>query len=295
MEEPLLDTVEPEGGWLRVGDLKMHYLDWGDNGQPVVALHGAASSCHWYDLVASYLRDSYHFIALDQRAHGKTDQPSTGYDWDTLAGDVVGAMDQIDLKQASVIGHSWGASVALSVATLHPDRVTALAIVDGGFSAGPRSPDMTWEDFKYRLKPRDIYGPRERYLSALKQQFAHCWSDRLEHIVMSMVRQDPDGTVDERLELSNQQQMLWAMWSDPTHVKLPLIRCPTLLVAAEGRGARATPEFMQRRREQVEAAHAAIPDSRVAWVQDTGHDIGYEQPKGLADALREFLNDARHS
>lgn len=291
MGTSLHNTPEPEGAWLQVGGLNMHYLDWGDNGQPIVALHGAASSCHWYDLVAPYLRDSFRFIALDQRAHGKTDQPSTGYDWDTLAGDVIGALDRIGLQQASVMGHSWGASVALSVAALHPDRVKALAIVDGGFSAGPRSPEMTWEDFKHRLRPRDIYGPRERYLGALKGQFAHCWSDRLEHIVMTMVRQDPDGTVDERLELSNQQQMLWAMWSDPTHLKLPLIRCPTLLVAAAGRGPGANPEFMQRRREQVEAAHAAIPNSRVAWVQDTGHDIGYEQPRELANALRDFLND----
>ena len=276
------------GQWLKSGDLHMHYLDWDGSGEPVAVLHGAASSCHWYDLVISHVSDSLRVIALDQRAHGKTDQPSTGYDWRTLAGDVVGALDQLGIQKAAVVGHSWGASTALSVAALHPDRVTDLAMVDGGFG-GPRSSDMTWEEFKIRLSPRDIYGPRERYLGALRQQFAHCWSDQLESMVMTMVREDPDGTVHERLDLSNQQQMLWAMWSEPTHTMMPQVRCSTLIVASGGRQPGARPEFMERRRANVEAAQATIADSRVVWIPDTGHDIGYEKPRELADALSEFL------
>jgi pimeloyl-ACP methyl ester carboxylesterase len=106
---------------------------------------------------------------------------------------------------------------------------------------------------------------------------------------MSMVREDPDGTVHERLDLSNQQQMLWAMWSEPTHALLPQVRCPTLIVAAGGRQPAATPEFMERRRANVEAAHATIADSGVAWIPETGHDIGYEKPRELADVLCGFL------
>ena len=153
MDQIVDTTYDPAERWLKVGDLNMHYLDWGGAGESVVALHGMASSCHWYDLVIPHLRDALRLVALDQRAHGETDQPSTGYDWPTLAGDVVGALDQMGIERAAVIGHSWGANVALSVAALHPDRVSALALIDGGFSAGPRSPDMTWEEFKNRLSP----------------------------------------------------------------------------------------------------------------------------------------------
>ena len=269
----------------------MHYLDWAGDGRPVVALHGAASSCHWYDLTIPFLEGSHRVIAPDQRAHGQTDQPPTGYDWPTLAGDVVGAMDQLGVPRAVVVGHSWGASVALGVAALHPERVSALGMIDGGFGGGPRSPGMTWEDFKQRLSPRDIYGPKERYLGALQGQFAHCWSDRLEAMVMSMVRQDPDGTVHERLDLENQQQMLWAMWSDPVHTLMPQVQCPTLLVAAGGRSEVATLEYMERRMANVESARSALPNSRVVWIQDTGHDIGYERPAELASTLKEFLAD----
>ncbi len=281
---------EPQSRWLRSGDLNMHYLDWGGNGRPLLALHGAASSCRWYDLVIPRLHDDLRVIALDQRAHGKTDQPSTGYDWRTLAGDAVGALDALGIERAAVMGHSWGASVALALAVHHPDRTQALIMVDGGFG-GRRSPELTWEEFRDRLSPRDIYGPRERYLGALRQQFAHCWSDKLEAMVMSMVRVDPDGSVHERLELSNQQQMLWAMWSEPAHTLMPHVRCPTLLVAAAGRQPIANPEMQERRRAGVEAAQAAMPNARAVWVQDAGHDIGYEKPEELASVISEFLTE----
>ena len=279
---------DPESRWLLSGDLNMHYLDWGGSAPALVALHGAASSSHWYDLVIPHLDGDIRVIAPDQRAHGKTDQPSTGYDWRTLAGDVVGALDQLGIDKAAVMGHSWGASTALAVAAYHPDRTQALIMVDGGFG-GRRSPEMTWEEFKTRLSPRDIYGPRERYLGALRQQFAHCWSDKLEQMVMSMVRVDPDGSVHERLELSNQQQMLRAMWSEPTSELMPHVRCPTLMVAAAGRQPIANPEMLERRRAGVEAAQAAMPDARVIWIQDSGHDIGYEKPEELASVIGEFL------
>jgi pimeloyl-ACP methyl ester carboxylesterase len=281
-------TSTPQGEWIKSGDLNMHYLDWGGSGELVVVLHGAASSCHWYDLTIQHISSNLRVIALDQRGHGKTTQPFTGYDWATLAGDVIGVLNQLGIQKAAIVGHSWGASTALGIAALHPERVSALAIVDGGFG-GPRSPDMTWEEFKVRLSPRDIYGPRERYLRALGQQFAHCWSDQLESIVMTMVREDPDGTVHERLDLSNQQQMLWAMWSEPIHTMLSQIRCPTLIVASGGRQTTVRPEFMERRRTNVEAALAAIANSRVVWIPETGHDIGYEKPRELADVLSNFL------
>ena len=78
----------------------MHYLDWtgslgyvGPGAQkaqplPIVALHGLASSAHWYDLTLPHLAPRYPTYALDQRAHGQTDQPPTGYDWQTLAAEV---------------------------------------------------------------------------------------------------------------------------------------------------------------------------------------------------------------
>ena len=47
----------PKDLWADIGDLKVRYLDWGGHGQPLLALHGLASSAHWYDIVAPLLLD----------------------------------------------------------------------------------------------------------------------------------------------------------------------------------------------------------------------------------------------
>ncbi len=290
MSEKARDASVPAEGRLDTSQLSMHYLDWGGTGAPVIALHGLASSAHWYDLVMPHLTDSFRLVALDQRAHGETDQPSTGYDWETLAGDVAEAMDQLGMEQAAVVGHSWGANVALALAAFRPERVSRLALVEGGFFSFSRS-EITWEQFKARLSPRDIYGSRERYLGALRKQFADYWSDQMERMVMSMVRIDSNGMVHERLEPGNHEQVLWAMWTQPPTVMFPKVRCPTLLVAAERPWRQANDEFIRRRNESVNAAQAALPDCTVVWISDTGHDIGYQKPKKLAQVLRGFLSE----
>ncbi len=111
----------------------------------------------------------------------------------------------------------------------------------------------------------------------------------MEHMVMTMVGINHDGTTYERLEPGNHEQVLWAMWSDPTSRKLPQVQCPTLLVAAQRRPRGDNEEFLRRRQEQVSTAQAVIPDCQVAWIADSSHDIGYEKPRELADVLAGFL------
>ena len=289
MEQQVSVHPVPAESRVKIGELDMNYLDWGGEGTPVLALHGAASSSHWYDLVIPHLRGRCRFIAPDQRAHGKSGQPATGYDWATLAADAIGLLDRLDIQRAAVIGHSWGGGVALSLALLHPDRVTALALVEGGFSSGPRSQNMTWDDFKQRAAQRDIYGPKERYLGALRRHLEECWSDQLEAMLLTMVRHDPDGTVWETLTPQTHEQMLHAMWSDPPARNLAQVRCPTLFVAAD-RNRPGDSEWQRSRRERVAAAQATLPSAQVAWIPDTGHDIGFEKPRELADALGGFLS-----
>lgn len=287
MPESSENLAAPEEKWLSTSQLQMHYLDWGGAGTPIVALHGLASSAHWYSLTLPLLADTFHCIAPDQRAHGKTDQPTTGYDWATLANDIVEAMDVLGLEKAAILGHSWGASVAAHFAANHPDRITQLVLIDGG-TALPRPAGATWEQFKDRLSPRDIYGPRERYIGALRRQFDHVWSDKLEQMVMSMVRINEDGTVDERLEPGNHAQVLRAMWDEPSSSVFPKIQAPTLLAPA-GPRANANPDFAERKRLSVASALETIPNVHVEWIPETVHDIGFDKPAELATVLRNFL------
>ncbi|MCI0439345.1 MAG: alpha/beta hydrolase [Chloroflexi bacterium] len=285
----------PAEGWADAGALRMRYLDWGGFDRlttsvlPVVALHGLASSAHWYDTIAPLLRGRYRIVAPDQRGHGKTTQARSGYDWQSLACDVIGLMDSLGISRAAVLGHSWGGNVAINVAARFPERVASLALIDGG-TFDPKVRGLTsWEAFHQRLAPRDVSGTRQQFLDRMRAQLWMCWSEEIERIVQTMVYQDESGQTHDILRPDNHAQVMRAMWDEPASNTWPHIRCRTLIVAAGPMPERANTEFALMRKRTLDAAHQAIKNSRVCWIPETIHDIGWHKPKELATAIDEFL------
>jgi pimeloyl-ACP methyl ester carboxylesterase len=285
-------AIAPTENWAEIGLLHMRFLEWHGNGPPIIALHGLASSAHWYERVASYLNGQHRIIAPDQRGHGQTTQAASGYDWQTLASDIVGLMDYLGLPQAAVMGHSWGGHVASNLAARFPERVTRLVMIDGGFQNGRLFPGATWEAFKARVAPRDVSGTRQEFLARLRSQLSECWGDDLERIVQTMVYEDELMQIQDILRPDNHAQVIRTMWDEPPSAILLQIQCPTLIVPAGPRADRAGTEFAQMRRKMVEAAAQATRNCRVCWIPDTIHDIGYHKPEELAKVIKEFLAEA---
>ena len=281
--------ITPSEHWADIGDLKVRYLDWGGDGPPLLALHGLASSAHWYDVVAPMLRDRYRLIAPDQRGHGQTTNAPSGYDWKTLSDDLAGLLDHIGVGEVGVMGHSWGGNVATNFAANYPDRVKRLIMIDGGFFDGRIMPGATWEAFSQRLRPRDVTGDRQEFLERLRNQMGAIWSDEIERIVQTMVYEDENGQIQDILRPENQAQVIRAMWDDPASATLPRIECPTLIVPAGPSAERAGSEFAESRRRMVAAAEQSLKNCRVHWISETIHDIGYHKPQELAQVISDFL------
>ena len=277
--------------WARVNGLDCHYLEWGgDTGRlPLLALHGLASSGHWYRRVAPYLAGDYRIIAPDQRGHGQTTQAATGYDWQTLAQDAVALLDELGMERAAVVGHSWGGHVASNLAARFPERVSRLVLIDGGFQDGGLMPNPTWEAFRQRLAPRRVAGTRAEYLDTLRANLWFCWGADLSEIALTMVYEGDDGQMRDILRPENHAQVLATMWDEPPSVILPQVAAPTLVIAAGPRPERAGSEFARQRERMVAAAESALPDGRACWIADTIHDIGYDKPGELAEVVRGFL------
>ena len=281
----------PTENWVELHDIRLKYLDWGGDGQPVLALHGLASSAHWYERVAGLLSSEYRVVAPDQRGHGQTTHAPGGYDWQTLASDSVALLDHLGIERAAVLGHSWGGHVASNLAARFPHRVSRLVMIDGGFQDGHLLDDPTWEGFRRRFGPRDVSGTREDFLGRLRVQLADCWGEDLERIVMTMVYEDEQGQIRDLLRPDNHSQVLVSMWEEPPSVILPQVTCPTLIVAAGPHPDRANSEYSQMRVRMVEAASRVAPSFHVHWIPDTIHDIGYHKPRELAQAIRNFLSE----
>ena len=279
----------PTEAWADVRDLRMRYLDWGGDGPVLLALHGLASSGHWYDLVAPLLRDRFRIIAPDQRGHGQTTNAPTGYDWQSLSDDLAALLDLLETPEVFVIGHSWGGHVSSNFAAHYPQRVKRQVMIDGGFLNGRLFHEPTWEGFSTRLGPRNVSGDREEFLGRLRTQMAAFWNSDIERIVQTMVYEDENGMIQDILRPDNQAQVIRAMWDDPCSRTLLLVECPTLMVPAGPMPDRTNSEYSQMRQRMVAAAAAALPNGRVRWIMETVHDIGYHKPEELAGVIAEFF------
>src|SRR5205807_4187054 len=89
-----------------VGGVSLFTSAWGD-GRPVVLLASAGMSSTMWDYQRVFLADhGFRTIGYDRRGHGRSDDPGTGYDYDTLAGDLAAVLEFHDVQDAVLVGHS---------------------------------------------------------------------------------------------------------------------------------------------------------------------------------------------
>jgi non-heme chloroperoxidase len=87
---------------------KLYVKDWG-HGRPVILLHGwPLSSDSWDDQALALANAGFRAISYDRRGFGRSSQPWTGYDYDTLADDLAAVMEQTGAKDATLVGFSMG-------------------------------------------------------------------------------------------------------------------------------------------------------------------------------------------
>jgi len=104
------------------------YAEYG-SGPPVILLHGLLGSKANMTGVARALASRFRAYVVDLRNHGDSFHHST-MSYGTMAADLGGFMDDLDLDGASIVGHSMGGKCAMQLALSFPERVDKLAVVD---------------------------------------------------------------------------------------------------------------------------------------------------------------------
>ncbi|HEX6508258.1 MAG TPA: alpha/beta hydrolase, partial [Chloroflexota bacterium] len=112
------------------GPITLYYEDLG-TGQPVMLIHGFPLSGHsWEKQVPVLLEAGHRVIAYDRRGFGSSSQPSFGYDYDTFAADLNTLMEELDLRDATLVGFSMGTGeVARYLSTYGSRRVRNAALL----------------------------------------------------------------------------------------------------------------------------------------------------------------------
>lgn len=127
-DRPLPEVEGVTHGYRRVGEVDMHYAEAG-SGPPLVLVHGFPQ--HWYvwRRAIPVLARHHRVICPDLRGFGWSQAPPDGYDKETLARDVLGLLDELEVERFSIAGHDWGAWVGFLLAIRHPERVRRLMVL----------------------------------------------------------------------------------------------------------------------------------------------------------------------
>ena len=164
-------TVEPRfqssDVVLRSG-VRLHYVETGpDAGPVVVMLHGFTDSSFSFSRVLPLMPPEMRGIAVDQRGHGDSDRPASGYSMDDFAHDALQLMDALRIDHATLVGHSMGSFVARRVAELAPSRVNRLVLVGTGLNPRNAATEALAREAASLTDPVSIDFIREFQLSTI--------------------------------------------------------------------------------------------------------------------------------
>ena len=278
-------------GYFATNGISLHYRDWGGVGRPIVLLHGLASSCHIWDLVAPDLAEDFSVIAVDQRGHGLSDKPESGYDFATVGQDLLGIIKARNLERPIIVGHSWGADVALEFAVACPNISAGICFVDGGMIEPSARPGMTLEKAREDMAPPRFAGMTSQ---ALRERFR----DRVrpfplppefDQVLMSNFEMLEDGTVRTRLSRENHLRIIDALWEHHPSQLYPQVSCPVLMMPARMANDDSVAERTFRREESVGRAQQLLPSVKVVWLEDSIHDVPVQRPELVAATIRDQI------
>lgn len=135
--QPAPDTTSHTEQYLDANGARLHYLDYGGLGEPLVLITGYGSQAHVFDQLATRLTNRFRVVALTRRGTAPSSRPTSGYDLATLTADVLAVSDALKFNRIHVVAHSLGGAEATQLAITRPERVDSVVYLDAALDAAP--------------------------------------------------------------------------------------------------------------------------------------------------------------
>jgi pimeloyl-ACP methyl ester carboxylesterase len=269
------------GEFLDLSGARIYYYAAGTRGagNPVVFVHGFATSGHLWTDVVPLMPPGHRLVVLDLLGYGRSDRPGRrDVDIRAHANRVVELLDELRIDSACVVGHGFGGGIAQSLAVRHADRVSHLCLIDS--VAFDRWPNLRLRIARAALPLTTLLPPRS-IAAGLRRALARGYADaaRVARSIDMYVRPFADDAGRQALVAH-----LRAMHSDETAdlaTRLSGITIPTAVVW--GRHDNVMPLEVGRELQ------AAIPGASLSILDDARHFPPEEAPRPVADVLADLL------
>ncbi|MFN2452169.1 MAG: alpha/beta fold hydrolase [Candidatus Dormibacteria bacterium] len=241
-----------------------HLIDLG-SGEPVVLLHGWGSRGELWGQVLTGLASTHRVVAPDLPGFGETDPPPVAWSVDDYVGWLQQLLDRVGVARADFICHSFGAQVAVRLATAHPARVgrlvlTGAAVIRHRPGAAQRLRVRTFKTgralSRHRMVPGALRQPLEAWVQSRGSDDYRAAAGTVRESFVRVLNEDLSGELDQ-------------------------IRSSTLLIFGDADDA--TPLADARRLE------AGIRDAGLVVFEGAGHFAYAEQPERFLRIVQHFL------
>ncbi|ROR66824.1 alpha/beta fold hydrolase [Agrococcus jenensis] len=269
---------------LGLKDVRVHVEDHG-TGRPVVLIHGwPLSSASWAPQRQALLDAGYRVIAYDRRGFGHSDKPKTGYGYDTLADDLAGLLEQLDVRDVTLVGFSMGGGeVARYIARHGQERLRSVvfaAAVPPRMMQTPDNPDGPLTVAKATAMTAQLTADREAFFDGFTRDFFSANADG-DVLVTEAERQQAITLclqADKLAALEAMQSFGITDFRDD----LELVTVPTLVLHGDADGI--VPFEGSGKR-----THEAIPGSELVLIPGAPHGLNASHPAEFNAALLDFL------
>lgn len=286
---------------------RLHFLDWGAPQDrallpPLLLIHGLLSTAWTWAPVARRLREHTHVVVLDLRGHGLSDSPRSGYDLESLAYDALTVLVANGWGRdargpaAAVAGHGLGAMVAATMATIQPDTIAGLALIDGGWESLAEGTGLTAAEYERSIgDPPEVLASMDSYLADRREFDPQTWDADQERAARAAVDEKYVGRVVPVVRPFALHASVDAMFSYEPEAALRGYRGPVLIAVAES--GTADDEVARERLAALDdvvraRASSGAPAPTVKRFPRAGHNLMRYRSDDLAAAILELLAKA---
>jgi len=278
----------PESVFLRANGLNLHYLDWASDRPTTLLVHATGFLAAVWWPIAEALSRRYRVLAPDQRGHGDSDKPPSGYHRLDFVADLRAFLDALGLEGIIGIGHSAGAANIACCEALRPGSFRRMVLIEP-IVFPPAVQSIASERMarlpRGALKRRTIWPGREALLKSYRSRppFKTWREDVLRLYVEHGAYLREDGQTELKCPGRIEAQMYAGATPFDAFELLPEVGCPALVVRGEYSDSH-LPFIAQAIADQM-------ANASVATIEGAGHFCPMEKPDAVLAEIGGFLDE----
>jgi len=266
---------------------RVAYVDKGE-GDPLILIHGLGSYIPAWKKNIAALSKNHRVIALDLPGFGKSSKNAESYSIPFFAKTVLQLQKSLDISQATWVGHSMGAQIAMEGALSHPQHISRLVLLaPAGFETFTEQEGQMMTAF---VTPSSIKSTPD---SMIRQTFRMTFHD---------FPKEAKFMADDRVAIRGAKNFegyarayaasVKGMLDGPVYERLPEIKQPALIIFGQQDALIPNRQIHQdlSTEKVAQSGHQQLPNSQLTMIDKAGHFVHFEQSDKVNQVILNFIN-----